>query len=482
MDIILASDRGPVEFQLAEGCLGLEPRQSSVTGILHMAAGAIPGRVRWLGASSSHGDRIAVTSGRYGGSLPGIRYEYEPVLIDEWDYRSYYSDAGVRMLWIAHHGLWEELAPCKANRPSIFSFAGPYQSVNCRFAERIASLCSPMSLVLFQDYQLATAPGFLRRFRQRQPIALFMHTPFADVDSLRRLPRFVATSLVQGMLGADLLGFQRRLWAERFMQCCEEIGASVDYEAGMVQYGGRCSWIRCYPVSIEPRSVLSESITDNSLTWARSIDANIRDRCIVRVDRLDPAKNALRGFEAFERLLEQDHSLQGSVHFVACLVPSRSDVPEYKWYGERVWMAVARIWERYPGSLSVYFGSDADRALGALRCYDVLLVNPLADGMNLVAQEGPMVNTKDGVVVLARGAGCADQLPGAVLLEDSRDVESTVQALRSSLNMPLSERRQRATAMRNQIYRRTPHDWLTAQLLDLESICLRSHPTEPWMS
>jgi trehalose 6-phosphate synthase len=474
-DVVLASDRGPITFAVVDGHLQMESRQSSVTAILQQAATRVAQSVTWLAASCARGDRLAMATGRYR-SIPNIGYRFEPVLIGRSEYQSYYNDAGVRMLWIAHHGLWDELAPSRIPPPSLVSFIGPYQAVNQRVAGRIAEVSHPTSLVLIQDYQLATAPRFLRRLHRQQPIALFTHTPFGDVDSLRRLPRPVLAALVDGMLGADLLGFQRRLWADRFLQCCEMMGAAVDAEMGLVTYGNRRSWVRCYPVPIDASTVLGASRSPETAGWLDALRRDTRGLRIVRVDRLDPAKNTLRGFDAFERLLETVPELVGEVHLLACLVPSRSEVPEYRWYGEQVWETIGHIQERYPDHLSVHFGNDMHRALAALRTYDVLLVNPLADGMNLVAQEGALVNTENGVVVLSRGAGCSDRLPGAVLIEDARDVEATSRALSAALRLPERERHERASSMRQSVVARAPVDWLTAQLADLDAVQVTGKP------
>ncbi|MCA1676951.1 MAG: trehalose-6-phosphate synthase, partial [Actinobacteria bacterium] len=199
--------------------------------------------------------------------------------------------------------------------------------------------------------------------------------------------------------------------------------------------------------------------------WATRMRRDQADLVVVRVDRLDPAKNALRGFEAFELLLERRPDLQGRVRFVACLVPSRESVPEYRWYAEQTWSMVKRINERFPDSVTVHYGNDMERGLGALTAYDVLLVNPVLDGMNLVAQEGALVNTRNGVLLLSGGAGCADLLADhAVVIANARDVGETADALERALSMPASERLRLATQARSVIRARTPGVWLAEQL------------------
>jgi trehalose 6-phosphate synthase len=154
-------------------------------------------------------------------------------------------------------------------------------------------------------------------------------------------------------------------------------------------------------------------------------------------------------------------------------------VPEYKWYAEQAFAAAQRVLDRFPGSIEIYFGDDADRALGVLSVYDLLLVNSLKDGMNLVAQEGPIVNSEDGVLVLSRETGCADLYEaGPLILDDPGSVEATAETMRLGLCIPSPERRARAELMRDRVKARCPAGWLKAQISDLESISAHGWPLD----
>lgn len=189
------------------------------------------------------------------------------------------------------------------------------------------------------------------------------------------------------MLGADLLGFQRRQWADNFLASCQETGHPVDGEAAIVNQGSRGTHVRCYPVPVDAAALSTAARSAPVLAWERHLAETARRR-IVRIDRLDPSKNILRGFEAFELLLQRRPDLRDQVHLLALLIPSRQGVPEYQWYGAQVRATAARVASRFPGTLSLHWGQDRDRALAAMWLYDVLLVNPVRDGMNLVAQKG----------------------------------------------------------------------------------------------
>ncbi len=482
--IILASDRGPVTFVRADAGLVAHPRSGSVTAILDAAARSMPGtRTSWVALSTSPHDRDALDTGAFARQAAVAGYKYEPIVIGDREYRDYYAEAGARMLWMAHHSLWQDIAVLRSGPqpapPRLDAFTGAYQRVNRRFAEKIAAETSAGTLVLLHDYQLATAPGFLREAWPRLPVAHFTHTPFADPDALAHLPGEVGDELLAGMLGADLLGFQCREWAENFLDCCARSGYPVNRNEDYIDGSSHRTFVRCYPAPTDAAALARESGSPGVLEWERRLGlAGVKN--IVRIERMDPSKNVVRGVQAFGLLLERRPELYGAVNLIACLVPSRPEVPEYRDYAARIDAAIAGVMSSFPGSIHVYRGYDRQRALAALRIYDVLYVNPVRDGMNLVALEGPAVNTRHGALVLSRGAGSASVLAqGAVVVDDPRDVCATADALHAALTMPQAERCQRAGRLREQIATRDPAHWLTDQLRDLAGIAGRAAPGPP---
>jgi trehalose 6-phosphate synthase len=474
-NVILASDRGPLTFTRTDAGLVVSRRPGSVTAVLDAAARAVPGiRASWVALSTSRDDRDALAAGAFARQAAVTGYGYEPIVISEAEYRDYYGEAGARMLWMALHGLWRDIALFRSGPPPppprLDAFTGAYQQVNRRFAEKIAAQASPGTLVLLQDYQLATAPGFLRGSLPRLPVAHFTHTPFADPDALARLPGEVARQLLAGLLGADLLGFQCRAWAENFLACCAESGYPVNMNDDSIGGSSHRTFVRCYPVPASVAALAGESSSPGVLEWERRLGP-VGVKNIVRIERMDPSKNIVRGIQAFGLLLARSPELYGAVRLIACLVPSRPEVPEYRNYAACIDATVAEVASRFPGSIRVYRGYDRQRALAALRIYDVLYVNPVRDGMNLVALEGPAINMRDGAIVLSRGAGAAAVLArGAVVVDDPCDVSATADALHAALTMPQAERRRRAGYLRQQIATRSPARWLTDQLRDLAVI------------
>lgn len=462
-DLVIASDRGPVTAVRRDGRLVAEPGRGSLVATLVAVARSLPGRVAWVSTTTAPLDlRVEPEPGPV---------SVAPVLVDPREYRAYYDEIGVRHLWFAHHDLWAEVHGPPAN-PDAFA---AYQRVNRAVAERVARAGKPRSPAFFQDYQLATAPGMLRALCPDRPIAHFTHTPFGPPAAFAPLPAALLTALVEGMLGADLLGFHSRGWAGDFLACCRAAGAAVDPDRGLVRHRGRRTWVRWYPLAVDAASVGSRSADPAADLPARPSAAVRR---IMRADRLDPAKNLIRGFQAFELLLDRRPELRGRVSFLSLPTPSRERVPEYRSYLGRLDLEMRRIDARFPGAILVRHGLPRSAALAALRGYDVLLVNSLRDGMNLVAQEGPLVNAVDGAVVLSARTGSAGLLrDGALILADPRDVGETAHLLATALDLAPADRRRRAAAMRAAVQAHQPAGWMANQLADLREIVHGGRPT-----
>ncbi|MDQ3982860.1 MAG: trehalose-6-phosphate synthase, partial [Actinomycetota bacterium] len=214
--------------------------------------------------------------------------------------------------------------------------------------------------------------------------------------------------------------------------------------------------------------------------WAERFRAAAAGPLIVRADRSEPSKNVIRGFQAFRLLLDRRPDLAERARFVACLYPSRQTMPEYRRYSDEIEATVAEVNGRHPDAIDLYMKDDFDRTLGAYRVFDVLLVNPIVDGMNLVAKEGSCLNENDGILVLSPGAGAFEELgEHAVPIEDQMDVASTAEALERALDMGADERKRRAGKLRTLSTARKPEDWINAQLDDLEAIRSDGEPLSP---
>jgi trehalose 6-phosphate synthase len=473
--VVLLSDRGPIRF--SEDLIP-QRQSSSVTALLDKTAQAASFPVTWITPSTAEADAQARRLGLFRGLSKDLGYEPDVVLVSRQDYRRYYDDVGVNIIWSAWHGVEDDI-PVRCSGRGASAAVSSYAAVNDRLSARAADVAAPGAVVAVQDYQLMLCPALLRRRRPDLRIVHFLHTPFPSTASLDRLPPALVRTLLTGILGANLIGFQSDRWAHRFMVSCRRLGLGVDLAHGLVHYEDRRVWVRRYSVPVDGAALRKRADSAAVRHWRRQTLADDQRRRIVRVDRLDPAKNALRGFEAFAQVLRSNPHLADRVRFEACLIPSRERLSSYRHYASRTWDVIEDVNRRHPGAITVHYGDDQDRALGVMCGYDVLLVNSVADGMNLVAKEGPVVNTVDGAVVLSSQAGAADELTGALVLNEPRDVRATATALETALTMPGPERRQRAQAMQRAVNAVDPSHWLNRQLSDVLMASSGAAPESP---
>jgi len=372
-------------------------------------------------------------------------------------YRPAYDVIANATLWFLHHGLWD------LPRRPVFD-AGwhdawdAYREVNALVADAVAATVGgdDDAIVLVQDYHLALVGRELADRGIDAPVVHFSHTPFAGSETIGVLPDRCGRELLGGMAAHTSCGFHTERWAGRFRSACAELGVDPPptFTADLApDLGG----VRAVASGAECATALA------------AIEDVLGDRqLIVRVDRLELSKNVLRGFLAYEDLLARRPDLRGGVVFAALMYRSREGVEDYHVYEEQVVELTARVNDRFGGDgwqpIELEIGDDFPRAIAALRRYDVLLVNPVRDGLNLVAFEGPGVNERDGVVCLSTEAGAFGSLADAVEELDPFDTESTAAALERALELSAAERAGRAAELRRRVEQRTPARWLEAQV------------------
>ncbi|MBW3595142.1 MAG: trehalose-6-phosphate synthase [Actinobacteria bacterium] len=479
LKIALVSNRGPVSFAERDGSFEIKGPAGGVAPTLHRVASRLHDRAVWFAAAISDDDREAVAAGEMKRVRDELGYRVDLIDIDAETYRRYYDVVSNRMLWFANHCLWDELDVKSFGDDELTAWEDAYEPVNRRFAEHVAELGDPSWLVLFQDYHFSLAPKILRELSPQQTIFHFTHSSFCGPNGLDRLPHPLPRRVIEGMLGADLVGFHVRDWVQGFLASCRKIGAEVDDANGIVTYEGRRSWVREYPIPIDAADLRRRSLDPKAVEWKERFLRDLDGRLVVRADRVEPSKNIVRGFEAFGVVLDRRPDLRDT-KFVACLYPSRQSMPEYQRYTDEVEAAVRRVNERHPGSILFYNKDDFDRTLGAYRVYDILLVNSIMDGMNLVAKEGAALNERNGVLVLSPSAGAFEELGSdAVSIDAPLEVEATARALERALDMPAEEREKRARALREQVDSRTPEDWIEDQLADMSAVRSGGPPLTP---
>jgi trehalose 6-phosphate synthase len=472
---IILSNRAPVE-PTSDG--GLVPGAGGLVKALTSVANAI--KASWVSAARTDLEReLALSDKPLNSDLDpdrGFPIVFAP--IDAEAYHLHYAVISNPMLWFAHHYLWNIAIEPVVDQGIHKAWFDGYQVVNAAIAERALSVARQLPrrpLILTQDYQLYLAPELIRSALPDAAMQHFIHVPWPEPRYMKVLPAAMREAIFKGLLANDIIGLQTSLDVHNFIRCCVELmGLRVAEAEGAVIYGGRLVWVRAYPVSIDVDAMrqLSES------TSVRELEAEVAgwrpEKLIVRVDRTDPSKNLIRGFLACERLLEDHPEYHGRITLWAFLQPSRQDVVAYQQYLDLVRSTVERINLRFRTGawepVRLDLGEDIHRALAAYRSYDVLLVNPILDGMNLVAKEGPIVNQRSGVLVLSESAGAHEELGTHSLSINPFDVEITAQAMHRALEMSPAERADRSQAINQTVSTNDVARWIRHQLEDIRSL------------
>lgn len=472
--VVIIANRGPRDFVWRDGRWVTRPSSGGLVSML-MPLARQPDVV-WYCCVSEPPDASYRTRGLFttAQDQEDIRLHVVPVPLPAETYHAYYGEISNEVLWMLQHRVIGTSGLQALDRRRYAAWSDGYLAANRRLAETIAATCSSADAFLVQDYHLYPLPELLRAAFPGTPILHFTHIPFPDVPLMKLLPASWRETILRGLLGADIVGFQTPLDAQAFLSCCAELlGTQVD-PANSTIYAteGRSVAVRTYPASVDPRA-LKRTMASASVAAARArLAPAMGELSIIRVDRLDPSKNQLIGFLAFERLLELRPDLRPRLRFSAFLVPSRTDLSIYRDYRDAIYACIERINRRFAqdcggAPIVVYYTNDREQALAAMEACDVLLINSLQDGMNLVAKEWALVSRRPGVLVLSETAGVASEADRSALLVSPLDIEGTARALAQALDMPETLRMEKLARFRERVSRWTANDWLAAQLRDL---------------
>ena len=459
--MVVASNRGPVSWSRSDSG-ELEPRRG-FGGLVTALGGALqsePGT--WVSVALSEDDR-AVAAEHDGGPFDveasGSRFRLQ--LIDAAErYDGYYNEIANRLLWFSVHQLWGE--PYEPVGIGWRDAWDDYLAVNSQVAEDVAA--AEGEEIYLQDYHLTTAAPSVREQSPDAAILQYMHTPWCHPEYLRHLPDEIARAVVEGLLAADVVAFSSPAWCAAFLRCAAAVlSASVAGET--VTYQDRTTVVAPFVLGIDRDDLAQSAGSDEVKQAGRDIDEELGDRALIlRVDRTDLSKNILRGLHAYELLLERHPEHRGAVWHYAHLNPSRQSVPEYSEYLGRCTAAAERISDRFgEDCLTVFVGDDYPRAVAAQQRSDVLVANPVMDGTNLVAKEGPALNQRNGVLLLSPTAGAADVLAEGAVMVNPFDVEAQAEALHTALTMEPAERRKRADLLRAAAQQGDPVTWFAEQ-------------------
>ena len=472
--LVLVSNRGPVTFEedgVRRGSGGL------VTALTGLASHR---EAVWIASALTDGD-VEVSRERGGRpftveSPGGGEYRIRLVESDADAYESFYSVFANPMLWFIQHYLWDLSNAPDVNRHEVEAFEFGYNVVNEDLARAVLDEIDGVSepVVMVHDYHLYTVPALIRNSRPDVFLHHFVHIPWSQSDSWRVLPSQIRQEIYDGILSNDIIGFHTRSYRRNFLQCCEDLfDLEVDHQRGIVRCQDRDIWVRAYPLPIDAGAVQAVAESNRTHEFEAELLRRRRDHLILRVDRADLSKNVLRGFSAFDLFLEQHPEFRERVTFIAQLMPSRTDVPEYTEYLERIEAVVAVVNHRHGTTdwmpIDLRLRENLEEAIAAYKHYDLLMVNAMFDGMNLIAKEGPLVNERNGVSLLSENTGAHEELADFALSVNPFDVQEQADAIHRALTMSAEERSWRAQGLKRIVTARDPGDWVDAQLADIEA-------------
>ncbi|MBA2506840.1 MAG: trehalose-6-phosphate synthase [Thermoleophilaceae bacterium] len=475
--LVLVSNRGPATFEREEdGSLSVTRGGG---GLVSALTGLVDHRdALWVASAMSEADVDA--SNEHGGrsfevDIDGVSYRVRLVESEERAYDGFYNVVANPLLWFIQHYLWDLSNAPDIRREEVEAYEEGYCPVNKDLADAVLEeIGSEEAVVMLHDYHLYTAPRDIRRARPEGVfLHHFIHIPWTQPDAWRVLPRDLREDLYEGILSNDIIGFHTRAYRRNFLLCCRELfDLDVDEETGVVRIDDREVWVRHYPLPISASSFERSANRPGVREHEEALLKRKREHLILRVDRADLSKNVLRGFTAFDMFLEQHPEFREKVTFVAQMMPSRQDVPEYVEYLEKIEALVAVVNHRHGTTdwmpIDLRLEENLEQAIAYYKHYDLLMVNAMFDGMNLVAKEGPLVNEHDGVSLLSENTGAHEELGEFALSVNPFDVQEQADAIFRALTMSAEERAWRARGLEKIVTARNPGDWVDDQLSDIE--------------
>ncbi|RDI74106.1 Trehalose-6-phosphate synthase [Gaiella occulta] len=421
--------------------------------------------VTWVASATTDAERALAAAGSVDQQgEDGSPYRLRFVAHDLEAYRLFYEVVANPALWFVQHGLWRLKHDPEADLAG--AWRDGYTTVNAAFAAAVLQELeqAPDAGVLFQDYHLYEAPAMVREERPEARLAHFVHIPWPGPGEWSVLPRALSVRVHEGLLACDSVGFHTERWRRAFVESCAVLLGRGDEAAA-------CSHVN--PVAVDASGL--EAVAGSAAVKEREADlvAARPEILVLRVDRTDPSKNAVAGFAAFGHLLGRRPDLHGRIGMLALLDPSRQAIPEYVRYREALEHEARRVNASFGGAgwvpIDLRVRDDFPGSVAAYRQYDVLLVNPLRDGLNLVAMEAPLVNARNGVLVLSREAGAWEEIGRWALAVDPSDVAGTADALEQALALAPAERRRRIEGIRRRVRAHDTRAWAAAEVAALDA-------------
>jgi trehalose 6-phosphate synthase len=482
-NLIVVSNRGPVTYGRSGG--KRVARRGGGGLVTALRSLVLQHDVTWIASTMSEEDRV-VWQDNDGEAFEetardGTSFRLRFVAHEQHAYDWYYNVIANPMLWFLQHHLWGLAYEPVIDHGVHHAWREGYVAVNHAFAEAAVDEIDrdPDAAVFFHDYHLYVAPRLVRLARPETRLVHFVHIPWPGTDSWSVLPVEIRRAIHDGLLANDVVGFHTRRWRRNFMRVAEDtVGAVPDWTRDALGYEGRRVVVTAAPISVDTAEFDELAQSSAVLEAGEKLARQRPEKLILRVDRTDPSKNIVRGFRALELYLDAHPEMHGRVGLLALLDPSRQEIPEYAEYVGAIQREARRVNDRFQREawmpIDLHMSDNFPRAVAAYKDFDVLLVNAIFDGLNLVAKEAPLVNERDGVLILSENAGAHEELGDWALSVNPFDVAGQADAIHRALEMSADERRERIAAIRTWVREHDLFGWIEVQLQALDAESLQS--------
>lgn len=491
--LILASNRGPVEHHMTPDGR-TEARRGSGSVVTAFSSLSQSAEFTWVANAMGEGDRLVsrgeaksgqpanqneTPSMRLKSPLPGHKINLRYVVTPRQMYHKFYNVLCNPLLWFLQHYMWNPPYSPNVDASIHDAWETGYIPVNQAFANAIIAEVKENQLppiVLGHDYHLYLTPEMVRNEVPEAIIQHYIHIPWPSPRYWQMIPGYITRQICSALCATDLLGFQTPQDRRSFLDTVEEFlpDSDVDHKDMSVVRQGHRTRVKVYPLSINVEEVRKIASSPRAIEYETKLAPLCQTSTIMRIDRAEPNKNIVRGFKAFELLLTRHPDLVGKVNFLAFLVPSRTHIRQYQRYMDEIQQVINQINNNFGNEewkpVHAFIENNYTQAIAGMKLYDALLVNTLIEGMNLVAKEGPVVNTKDGILVLSESSGVHNQLSGASLSVSPTDIEGTMNALYEAITMAPEARKQRASQLASAVLREDITHWLNSQLQDVAEL------------
>ena len=478
--LILASNRGPVEFHEENDEIVMKKGAGGLVATLLPLMEALNGV--WIASPMTQEDETEARK------YPGNRVPVTPedpefcvsfVLSDPKQYQNYYSVISNPLLWFVQHNMWNSPYTPDIDDKIHNAWNDGYKAMNQKFADKIvyeAKRTRKEPLIMLQDYHLYLCPLMIRDQLNDIFLSQFIHIPWPQCDYFNIIPEYMRGAIIKGLLSNNLLGFHIDRYVNNFLQCAESFADWVDHRQGIIYHDSNITRVRSYPISVDYRSITDMSCS-NQVCQKEDLIKEIKGDTFLfyRSDRADLSKNIIRGFKAYSLFLDKHPEYKGKVKFLSTGKPTRQQIKEYDDYAQEIIHTIKEINERHGREgwkpIESKFVSDYGLCVACFKNYDCLVVNPIADGMNIVPKEASIINEQDGVLVLSENAGCYEELKDYALTINPFDITQTAEAYYQAVKMNEEERSRRLKGLQKIIKKRTIYHWISEQFDDIERIC-----------